>query len=292
MPPTTEPPHTASTAGDPPGIIGLDHLYLSVSDLPAAERFYDPVMRALGFRKGTAPIAGEAHAHYICPALQLSLRPARSEIPHDPYAPGLHHLCLQARDSKTVDQMHAALVQLGVVVTAPAHYPEYNPDYYAIFFTDPDGLRLEVVARTPSRDAVARDWPSYRHFLNPRAALDGERQGVFHLATDADWQRAQAAGAYRPASLADEGFIHCSVRAQVLPTAARFYAGRSDLWLLRIDAPRLADALRYEGPIPADPALVDALFPHLYAELPLDAVLDATRLTLDEGGAFRWPADL
>lgn len=152
-------------------VIGLDHLYLTVSDLPRAERFYDAVMQCLGFRKGDKPIAGEPHAHYFNRALQITLRPAHRHTPHDPYAPGLHHVCLQVATPADVDAAAAALRALGVDATAPRHYPQYNPDYYATFFTDPDGIRLELVCRTPYRDALVAHWAEFTVFLNPLAEL-------------------------------------------------------------------------------------------------------------------------
>ncbi|MCG8588865.1 MAG: VOC family protein [Proteobacteria bacterium] len=157
-------------------VIGLDHVYLSVSDLARSERFYDPVMQALGFRKGDKPIAGEPHAHYFNRVLQLTLRPARSAGPHDPYAPGLHHLCLQLATPADVDAAAGALRQLGVAATDPARYPEYNPDYYATFFSDPDGLRLELVSRTPYRDEVVKYWDRFTTFLNPWAEFKARRR--------------------------------------------------------------------------------------------------------------------
>lgn len=152
-------------------IIGLDHVYLSVSDIERSERFYDAVMQRLGFRKGDKAVAGERHAHYFNRALQISLRPARTRTPHDPYAPGLHHLCLQVPTPADVDQAAAALRALGIEATPPQRYPQYNPDYYATFFTDPDGLRLELVCRTPYRDALVTHWEEFTVFLNPLAEL-------------------------------------------------------------------------------------------------------------------------
>jgi len=46
-------------------VIGLDHIYVSVSDFARSEAFYDRVMGALGFRKGDKPIGGDRHAHYF-----------------------------------------------------------------------------------------------------------------------------------------------------------------------------------------------------------------------------------
>jgi len=158
-------------------VIGLDHVYLTVSDRARAERFYDAVMRLLGFRKGDKAIAGEPHAHYFNPVMQVTIRPARRAVPHDAYTPGLHHLCLQVASTADVDVVAAGLAALGVEATAPRRYPEYNPDYYATFFADPDGLRLEVVARTPYRDDLVRHWDDFTVFLNPLAELRARTSG-------------------------------------------------------------------------------------------------------------------
>ena len=45
-------------------IVGIDHVYLAVTDFDRSMAFYDPVMKALGFFKGDRAIAGERHAHY------------------------------------------------------------------------------------------------------------------------------------------------------------------------------------------------------------------------------------
>jgi catechol 2,3-dioxygenase-like lactoylglutathione lyase family enzyme len=162
------------------GTVGLDHLYISVSDFARSERFYDAVMERLGFRKSDRVIAGAPHAHYFTPLMQYTIRPAREGAPaHDPYAPGLHHVCLQVRDRAAVDRACRDLRQLGVAASEPRLYPEYAPDYYATFFTDPDGIRLEVVARRLLREEIARDWDRFDAFLNPVARLrerDGETE--------------------------------------------------------------------------------------------------------------------
>jgi catechol 2,3-dioxygenase-like lactoylglutathione lyase family enzyme len=140
-------------------VIGLDHVYLAVADLARSTRFYDAVLGALGFRRAEEPIGGEPHAHYWNRALQLSIRPAHATgARHDPYSPGLHHLCLQVRDRAAVDAAFAKLRALEVAASAPRLYPEYNPDYYATFFSDPDGVRLELVARKAKRDEIVATW--------------------------------------------------------------------------------------------------------------------------------------
>jgi glyoxylase I family protein len=156
----------------PIDVIALDHLYISVSDFERSREFYDGVMKALGFYKGTLAIAGEPHAHYFNRVMQYSIRPAHKRLgEHDAYAPGVHHVCFQVKDRAAVDEATAALRQLGVDVSNPAEYPEYSADYYASFFTDPDGIRLEIKARTKMRDDVVRDWDQFRVFENPLADL-------------------------------------------------------------------------------------------------------------------------
>jgi catechol 2,3-dioxygenase-like lactoylglutathione lyase family enzyme len=137
-------------------VIGLDHIYLTVSNMKRSEHFYDRVMQLLGFRKGDKAIAGDPHAHYFNRFLQVTIRPARSSSSHDAYAPGLHHICLQLASPADVDAAAVALQELDIRATDPRRYPEYNPDYYATFFEDPDGIRLELVCRTPYRDGRTR----------------------------------------------------------------------------------------------------------------------------------------
>lgn len=152
-------------------VLGLDHIYLTVSDIGRSERFYDAVMQLLGFRKGDKAIAGEPHAHYFNRVLQLTIRPAKADTPHNPYAPGLHHLCLQVGTRADVDAAAKALDALGIRASDPKLYPEYNPEYYATFFSDPDGIRLELVSRTTYRDDLVKHWDEFRVFLNPLAEL-------------------------------------------------------------------------------------------------------------------------
>ncbi|TMA78177.1 MAG: bleomycin resistance protein [Deltaproteobacteria bacterium] len=148
-------------------VIAVDHVYVAVRDFERSVRFYDAVMRLLGFRKGTSPIAGEPHAHYFNRITQYTIRPARGADGHDPYRPGLHHLCFRVAAHTDVDAIVAALRGVGVEVTVPALYPEYAPDYYATFFTDPDGIRLEVVAHRHLRSLVRDHWDELTEFEDP-----------------------------------------------------------------------------------------------------------------------------
>ena len=126
-------------------VIGIDHVYLSVSDFARAEAFYDRVMiEVLGFRKGTMAIAGAPHRHYFNRHYGFSIRPAQRATPHDPYAPGLHHFCFRVADEAAVREAATELRARGIAASEPRYYPEYAPDYFATFFEDPDGIRLEI----------------------------------------------------------------------------------------------------------------------------------------------------
>jgi glyoxylase I family protein len=153
-------------------VLRLDHLYVTVRDLAASERFYDPVMQALGFKKGTRAVADEPHVHYLGRALQYTIRPARSGERADPYATGsLHHVCFQLADAAAVDEAFRRLRALAVEVSEPQLYPEYRPGYYASFFQDPDGIRIEIVSDTAGRRLVRDRWHELTDFVDPVAKL-------------------------------------------------------------------------------------------------------------------------
>lgn len=126
-------------------IIGIDHIYLSVSDLSRSEAFYDRVLvDALGFRKNRFALDGEPHVQYFNRHFGFVLRPARVAGTHQPYAPGMHHFCLRVDSERDVDEVADRLHALCIDATSARSYPDYAPDYRATFFTDPDGIRLEV----------------------------------------------------------------------------------------------------------------------------------------------------
>jgi glyoxylase I family protein len=143
-------------------VIGIDHIYISVSDLSRAEAFYDRVMSVLGFRKNTFTNEGDHHIQYYNRHFGFVLRPAR-HVPskHDPLALGLHHFCFRVEDTVAVDAIAKEFAAQGVVCSSPQLYPEYAPDYYAIFFCDPDGIRLEVTNYRQERRKRFEDWADH-----------------------------------------------------------------------------------------------------------------------------------
>lgn len=77
--------------------------------------------------------------------LKTSEGPNRNR-PHGRYSPGLHHVAWRADSRRDVDDLHGLLLRIGAcILNAPADYPQYGEGYYAVFFKDPDGLKLEFV---------------------------------------------------------------------------------------------------------------------------------------------------
>lgn len=109
-------------------------------------------------------------------------------------------------------------------------------------------------------------------------------QIIYKIAPEAMWREAEKNGAFTgaPIDIAD-GFIHFSTGSQARETAARHFAGQTDLLLIAIDQAKLGDALKYEV------SRGGALFPHLYAPLDLDAVLWARPLPLGGDGRHQFP---
>lgn len=127
-------------------VIGIDHIYLAVTNLEQSEAFYDDLMSILGFRKKHFELHGEPHIQYFNRQFGVVLRPARTLQAHNPYAPGLHHLCFRVESEAELVEIGRSLEQQGIEVDnpVPQHYPEYAPDYVALFVVDPDGVRIEV----------------------------------------------------------------------------------------------------------------------------------------------------
>jgi len=137
---------------------GIDHLVIRVGDFARSKAFYDQVLSFLGFKLkydradaagwsngktlfwiGEADAEGKTHKHRI------------GNI-------GFHHYAFELGKRKDVDDLFGRLQQIGAdVVDPPAEYPEYGQGYYAVYFLDPDGLKLEgMVFEPPKKKRPAR----------------------------------------------------------------------------------------------------------------------------------------
>lgn len=114
---------------------------------------------------------------------------------------------------------------------------------------------------------------------------DAAHRHVFHITERGAFAAALESGIYEAESLHSEGFIHCSTRAQVLRSAARFFGGRAGLVLLCVEAERLGSLLRYEA---AD----GEAFPHCYGPIPLEAIPAVIDFPCRADGSFELPQEI
>jgi catechol 2,3-dioxygenase-like lactoylglutathione lyase family enzyme len=142
-----------------PEILGIDHIYIAVSNLARSEMFYDRLMGVLGFRKNSFAIGGEPHIQYYNRRFGYVLRPARGIERHDPYSPGLHHLCLRVESIADVVEVAVQLRAAGIAATDAVLNASYAPDYWSTCFSDPDGMRLEVTNYRQERRERHDHWP-------------------------------------------------------------------------------------------------------------------------------------
>ena len=112
-------------------------------------------------------------------------------------------------------------------------------------------------------------------------------QMIYKICPLAIWSAAERDCVFRGAGIdRRDGYIHFSTADQLAETAARHFAGQTDLILVAVDEAALAGGLRWE------PARGGALFPHLYGDLPLGAVCWTKPLPLGPDGRHVFPDPL
>ena len=138
----------------------IHHLDLTVREPEQVFAFYDAVLSALGYRLERKSERGfdwnlqsplGVHSIGVVKASVLG-----AERAHDRYSPGLHHVAWGVESREEVDRIYELVQRIGAeVLDAPADYPQYNNGggYYAVFFADPDGLKLECVHTSLPSDA-------------------------------------------------------------------------------------------------------------------------------------------
>jgi catechol 2,3-dioxygenase-like lactoylglutathione lyase family enzyme len=114
--------------------------------------FYDAVLSALGYRLERKSEGGfDWNLQSPLGDHSIGLVKANSQgtrRPHDRYSPGLHHVAWGVDSREEIDRIYEVLQHIGAkVLDPPANYPQYDNGrgYYAVFFADPDGLKLECV---------------------------------------------------------------------------------------------------------------------------------------------------
>ncbi len=127
---------------------GVDHFDLVVSSLDRSLALYRELLRPLGYTR-VAEIVGERGERvvYLSGAgiVPFSLREAQTPGGYDRYRVGLHHVAFEAPSREVVDERLRWARAHGLEIeNEPRDYP-YRPGYYAGFFHDPDGIKLEIL---------------------------------------------------------------------------------------------------------------------------------------------------
>lgn len=104
---------------------------------------------------------------------------------------------------------------------------------------------------------------------------------IYHLTPYDQWKHAQKMGFYAPQSLVKEGFIHCSTKNQILPTANRRFRGDNSLVLLAINTEKVNAKIVFE-----DASNRGENHPHVYGKLPLSAIEEVFPIKPNQKGQF------
>jgi glyoxylase I family protein len=132
----------------------IDHLDLVVSDFDRSLAFYTDLLRPLGYVRHSE-IVGERGERVVYIGRgsgfgSVSIRAAQSDahaVPYDRYAIGIHHIAFAAADRAHVDERAGWLRSGGHTIESGPEEYDYMPGYYAVFFYDPDGIKLEIMHR-------------------------------------------------------------------------------------------------------------------------------------------------
>ena len=129
--------------------MSVQHVDLVVSSIERSLPFYRELLAPLGFHRigEVEGERGETIWYLSGAASALGLREAQtpSQGPYDRYRVGLHHLAFEARSRGAVNERADWLrAQDAEIESGPEEFA-YLPGYYAVFFYDPDGMKLEIV---------------------------------------------------------------------------------------------------------------------------------------------------
>ncbi len=134
-----------------PRVVGIDHLVLSVGDLARSKEFYGKVLGFLGFKLKYEyeDMAGWSNGKTLFWIAAADARGRKRRYRKGDI--GFHHYAFELGSRKDVDALGAFLAANGMtVLDPPGEY--YESSYYAVYFADPDGMKLEgMVFKPPPR---------------------------------------------------------------------------------------------------------------------------------------------
>jgi len=133
---------------------GIDHLDIVVSSVDRSLGFYGELLAPMGWRYARRVVGERGETiHYLWGldgrgSIGLREWPSGSgETAYDRYAVGMHHIAFPAPSRRRVDERAAWLDRVGAEIESGPAEHGYTPGYYAVFFYDPDGMKLEIVHR-------------------------------------------------------------------------------------------------------------------------------------------------
>jgi catechol 2,3-dioxygenase-like lactoylglutathione lyase family enzyme len=127
---------------------GIHHVFITVNDLARSKPFYAALMPRLGY-PAAWEYESELSVGWLGAAGSFWVKQATPEHVGAAFSKdrvGLCEIAFRADSRDEVDALARDVVAFGgSILTAPREYPEYVPGYYAVFFADPDGIKLELV---------------------------------------------------------------------------------------------------------------------------------------------------
>ena len=133
----------------------VDHIQITVKDFKESEEFYDKLMPILGFdlsRKGKGRVEANDFdvIEYFHDNIVIGINSPREQFKDDEVhrrKPGsVHHLAFRAKSREEINEVYPLIKAIGAnIVDEPKFYPQHGEKYYALFFKDPSGIKLEIM---------------------------------------------------------------------------------------------------------------------------------------------------
>jgi glyoxylase I family protein len=128
--------------------MGIHHIDLVVSSIERSLPFYRELLGPLGWH-GISEVEGERGEtiwYLLGPETAIGLRESQTDAgEYDRYRVGLHHLAFEATSRAVVNERAVWLRSNGALLESEPQEYTYVPGYYAVFFYDPDGMKLEIL---------------------------------------------------------------------------------------------------------------------------------------------------
>jgi catechol 2,3-dioxygenase-like lactoylglutathione lyase family enzyme len=131
-----------------PRVVGIDHLVLSVGDFARSKEFYGKLLSFLGFtlKHDYEDMTGWSNGKTLLWIAAADAKGRKKKYRKGDI--GFHHYAFELSSRKDVDALGAFLENNAMtVIDPPAEY--YGRNYYAVYFADPDGMKLEAMIWAP-----------------------------------------------------------------------------------------------------------------------------------------------